>query len=142
MNFHLAPLVLWEQLDEIIDSDCACPDKAFRLEHEAQSNAAFRKVDGAHAHSLPNSFHLAYSPFAPGGPCVLNQSAWKVWQSFAAPQPLINPVDHLLAEQHLIHPQENPPRPVPQQPETLTVWLHVSNACNLDCFSASVELTL
>jgi uncharacterized protein len=133
VNVRSAPLVFWEQYDESLDDDCACPDKAFRLEHKTVADASFQQLSDVYSTALPDSFHLAYSPFAPGGPCVLNQSAWDVWQSFTNPRPLNNPVDRLLSEQHLIHPQENPPTPIPQQPETLTVWLHVSNACNLDC---------
>lgn len=76
---------------------------------------------------------LAYSPFAPDGPSVLSPAAWERWQSFVSPQPLAEDVDQTLAAQMLIQPHGRVPRPTPSTPETLTAWLHVTNACNLDC---------
>lgn len=55
------------------------------------------------------------------------------WQSFSQPQSLTQPVDYLLAEQNLILPVDAAPHLHSFQPEILTVWLHVTNACNLDC---------
>jgi uncharacterized protein len=126
------PIILWAAVAEI-DSDCACPDKAYRLEHWGQPESSFRQTDGVHTAMLPRDFHLAFSPYAPVGPSILNQAAWQQWQSFTIPRLLIDPTDHLLANQQLIQPQDARPRAAAQQPETLTVWLHVSNACNLDC---------
>ena len=81
----------------------------------------------------PQNFHLAFSPYTPGGPSVLNPAAWQRWQAFASPQPLNQEIDAELARQQLIQPAGARPRPFPTQPATLTAWLHVTNACNLDC---------
>lgn len=137
------------------EDDCACPDKAFRLIFRAQGreithdcacsdeissiplswsdHAGFIQSDGSFTAVLPDGFHLAFSPYAPAGPTVLNPAAYTRWQSFAAAQPLSQEVDHLLAREMLIHPQGMRPQPIPQPPHTLTAWLHITNACNLDC---------
>jgi uncharacterized protein len=64
---------------------------------------------------------------------VLNAEAWERWQAFHAPQSLTQPVDRELVAQRLLLPHGRPPQPAAASPETLTAWLHVTNACNLDC---------
>jgi uncharacterized protein len=64
---------------------------------------------------------------------VLNPAAWTRWRAFVDPQPLSEEVDRVLADQQLIQPQSALPVSRSTQPETLTAWLHVTNACNLDC---------
>ncbi|HIP71198.1 MAG TPA: SPASM domain-containing protein [Anaerolineae bacterium] len=83
--------------------------------------------------ALSPEFRLAMSPFSPGGPAVLNRAAWDRWQAFAVPRPLIEKTDRILAQQQLIQPTDS--RLIWQQPrpQTLTAWLHVTNACDLDC---------
>jgi uncharacterized protein len=82
---------------------------------------------------LPNNFLLAYSPYAPQGPSVLNSLAWERWKSFQQPQRISQPVDSLLLEQNLIMPVDATWCMQQSVNETLTAWLHVTNACNLDC---------
>jgi len=128
-------LILFDNQPNHWTNDCACPD-IFPM---APSNSSGQgglwvQVPNLHIASLSNEFHLVFSPFAPAGPNVLNKSAIDRLGFFRTPQLLsAQPIDHSLVEQRLIQPtgkqmgwQQTPPR-------TLTVWLHVTNACNLDC---------
>ena len=149
------PILLTSQPDER-DDDCACPDKAFLLTFDtllqetdadcacsdgvmgltavsSPTSFAYTQTPATHTAPLPNGFHLVFSPFAPGGPSVLNQTAWEHWQTFAIPQHSSQAIDAELAQQLLIHPDGYAPSPQPGQPETLTAWIHVTNACDLDC---------
>ena len=115
------------------ETDCACPDKAFELRCLPVLHSAFVQTRDVYTTELPHDFRLAFSPYAPLGPSVLNPTAWVRWQSFDEPQPLSEEVDRALADQQLIQPQHTLPVSHSTQPETLTAWLHVTNACNLDC---------
>lgn len=127
----------------LFDHDCACPDKGFGLAFEpgaheiggnlSASALSFVPTPNTHVQSLPGEHYLVYSPLAPAGPSVINRPAWERWQQFHYPQPLEQPIDFQLAEQALVQPVGSRVRPHRQPPETLTAWLHVTNACNLDC---------
>ncbi|MCA9932664.1 MAG: SPASM domain-containing protein [Ardenticatenaceae bacterium] len=150
------PILLTGQFNDR-DDDCACPDKAFLLVFEQGESSEMDHdcacPDGAmgltavpttpfiphftqttaHTQPLPGDNHLAYSPYAPGGPSVLNQEAWQRWQQFATPQPLRDPIDHDLAAQNLLLPEDTAVTPKYTTPQTLTAWMHITNACNLEC---------
>lgn len=120
--------------DALINHDCACADTAFGLQHEiAQPPAIYTQNPTIYTTLLSNDCHLVMSPFAPGGPSVLNDAAWQRWQEFARPQLANHPIDTELAQQMLIQLVGKHPQPHPGQPETLTAWLHITNACDLDC---------
>ncbi|MCB0031984.1 MAG: radical SAM protein [Anaerolineales bacterium] len=55
------------------------------------------------------------------------------WQDFATPQPLKDPIDRELLEQALLQPADTTPVMKAVQAETLVAWIHITNACNLDC---------
>ncbi|MBI5712284.1 MAG: SPASM domain-containing protein [Chloroflexi bacterium] len=126
-------IILFNASHSETDDDCACPDKAFSLGYSATRDQAFTLTANVHTAELPQGFHLAFSPYAPVGPSVLNAVAWERWQSFVKPQTLAEEIDHALAIQSLLCPSNSQLTPIPSQPYTLTAWLHVSNACNLDC---------
>lgn len=113
--------------------DCACPatenTSAVKLGH----HLLYQQTGDVYTASLPQDFQLAFSPHAPQGPSALNHPAWERWQSFNRPQPLSQPADILLAQQKLILPVEAATQLQPPTPEVLTAWLHITNACNLDC---------
>jgi uncharacterized protein len=89
---------------------------------------------------LPDGYQLAFSPFAPAGPSVLNPAAWERYQTFTTqPQPLTQTIDHEFAAQHLIISTNTPPQVLPQRTDTLTVWLHLTNACPLACLYCYVQ---
>ena len=137
-NDHACPdkafLLTTDRSNITLDHDCACPDTAFGLTNVEQTQSGpYVQTTDIHHQPLPNEFHLALSPYAPGGPSVLSQSAWERWQEFKQPRPLQDPIDQQLIEQALLQPVNGRFQPQHQPPETLTAWLHVTNACNLDC---------
>lgn len=125
-------LVFAPESSQEVDHDCACPDSVLGLTAVSLPTPLYTQT-AAHIQPLPHNFHLAYSPYAPGGPSVLNAAAWQRWQQFSAPQPLREAIDHELAAQNLLLPHNTAVSSQPTPPQTLTAWLHVTNACNLDC---------
>lgn len=144
------PFVLRGFLGQI-DDDCACPDVPFKPAHKPISGQTSSSRAGLHLRSpaasatlmrlapqlytarLPHNFTLAFSPLAPAGPVVLNPQAVERLQQFQHPQPLEQAVDYTLAQSGLLLPAEHEPTLSWGRPVTLTAWLHVTNACNLDC---------
>lgn len=116
-----------------VENDCACPHPA-SAGLPLSPASLYRQAEQVYVEdALPGGFYLLYSPFSPLGPVVVNRPARERWQAFAQPQPLSAQIDVQLAEQGLLVPVDFPGRfPLPQ-PNMLTVWLHVTNACNLDC---------
>ncbi|MGQ9832822.1 MAG: radical SAM protein [Candidatus Villigracilaceae bacterium] len=116
------------------ENDCACPLPPQTYETEQVVSSLYSQAPEVYSETLAPGFKLIWSSFTPQGPSVVNQAAWERWQEFRRPQPLSQPIDALLAKQNLLLPAKSPARPASAfQPETLTVWLHVTNACNLDC---------
>lgn len=126
-------LLTFDYGDNTVDTDCACPDHAFHLRHPARHTEYFMMMPDVHTQLLTSGYHLVFSPYAPSGPGVLNQAGWERWQQFQSPQPLGQDIDHVLATQGLIQPVSGRWQPQHSTPHTLTAWLHVTNACNLDC---------
>ena len=117
-----------------LDCDCACSTTPFQVSFGENLTRSFAAVADTYTTPLSPDFHLVFSPFAPGGPSVLNATGWQRYQDFVQhPQPLTQAFDRQLAQQNLIAPQGISLQPQPSPPEQLTVWLHVTNACNLDC---------
>ena len=115
------------------ENDCACPDHGLALTYKTNKPGRFAQARDIHSITLPAGFHLIFSPFAPAGPSILNHTAWQRWLSFSTPQPLSEKIDQDLAQQMLIYPAGYLPRTQATQPHTLTAWLHITNACSLDC---------
>ena len=116
------------------DCDCACSNAPFAIAPLNPAEARFSTLPDTYTHPLPQGFHLAFSPFAPAGPSVLNPAAWRRYQTFTqAAYPLTEAIDQELAQQNLLAPTGHLPQILPTPPDQLTAWLHVTNACNLDC---------
>lgn len=117
----------------LFENDCACPQPSRPAAALEPSPALYRQGEQVYTQALTSDFTLLFSPIAPQGPSVVNRAAWQRWQEFARLQPLSQPIDALLAEQTLLVPEDASSRLPASLPETLTVWLHITNACNLDC---------
>lgn len=116
-----------------LENDCACPDRPFALAEISESGQTYVKTPDTFLADLPHEFKLALSPYAPAGPSVLNSIAWSRWQAFEMAQPLKEQVDITFAGQRLVQPQGAKFATRDSDPQTLTAWLHITNACNLDC---------
>ena len=145
-----ADLILVDQPDptQRFDCDCMTPPAQFapplEIENDcrwpalppalrALSPGAYTHPRGAHVGPLPRGFHLVHSPEATTGPAVLGDAAFARWQRFRAPAALRDEMDRQLAALALLQPLATTPALCAGAPDTLTAWLHVTNACNLDC---------
>ncbi|NEZ65908.1 SPASM domain-containing protein [Leptolyngbyaceae cyanobacterium CCMR0082] len=116
------------------DCDCACPNAPFTITTTNLLDTTFSTWPETYTVSLRQGYQLAFSPFAPAGPSVLNPAAWQRYQTFhQQAQPLKETIDHELVQQNLLIPTGHQPQIQPTAPDQLTAWLHVTNACNLDC---------
>lgn len=128
-----SPRLLTAPQNLFFENDCACADSDVTVASQAGGNHLYKQAEGVQIADLSQNFRLAFSPYAPQGPSALNVTAWERWQNFKEPELLTQPVDSILAEQNLIIPVDIVPHLDPPTPDTLTAWLHVTNACNLDC---------
>lgn len=128
-------LILFDDQPERWTNDCACPDTfPASAGPIGAGDALWARVPAAYVTPIAEDFHLAFSPLAPAGPSVLNASAARRLRAFESPQPLSpQSIDRSLAEQRLIQPVGKRVSWQQGTPNTLTAWLHVTNACNLDC---------
>lgn len=116
------------------DCDCACSNAPFAITTSNQGETRFSTLPDAYTLPLRDGFHLAFSPFAPAGPSVLNLAAWQRYQSFTQKaRPITEAIDQTLAQQNLLIPMGSAPQIQLTPPDQLTAWLHLTNACNLDC---------
>lgn len=116
--------------------DCACPDHGLTFSLPPVSPAGYyQQTPQTHLQHLPGGFVLLYSPFTADGPAVVNEEAWAQWQKFQQPHPLgeEEELEQKFLTHRLIQPVGIPYQPNHSAGETLTAWLHVTNACNLDC---------
>lgn len=135
MTIFSPPLLLPAQPQLACDTDCACAERPFTIHFRNAPVAAglYAPVPGAFSCDLLGGFRAVMSPYTAHGPSVVNASGWERWRQYDQPQPLAGPFDAQLASELLIQPAGAPLQPVEPPADTLTVWLHVTNACNLDC---------
>lgn len=116
------------------DNDCHHPDDfPDDSGYNTDVGALFALPEDAFTAPLPGAFHLAHAPGMVVGPAVLDQSAWARWQAFRSPTELEPGIDHRLAELRLVRPLSPVPAACQTEPGTLTAWIHITNACNLEC---------
>lgn len=115
-----------------LDLDCACP-----VPHVAAPPAAvgprFQRVGTLHTATLTDEWTLCCNTLAGGAPVVLGRRAVERLGAFAQPRALADATDRLLAEGWLIAPPDAAGTAPDSRTEMLTAWLHVTNACNLEC---------
>ncbi|MBE7551039.1 MAG: SPASM domain-containing protein [Anaerolineales bacterium] len=129
-------LTIVTQTQAPIEEDCAPADSPLRDRPDRffkPVNSNFTLTPQLYTNFLPRDFTLAYSPFSPAGPAVLNQQAVRRLYEFSTPQPLDQAVDYTLAQGGLLVAAGQKPTLTRGHPLTLTAWLHITNACNLDC---------
>jgi len=128
------PLILTGSLAKTqLDCDCACPQTPFQIIPESKRNSYFVINDETYQAELNNEFYLIFSAHTPASPSIINKSAWQQYQQLKSPRLLENNIDEQLAQQQLIIPIDTKPTFNSENPTQLTAWIHITNACNLDC---------
>jgi uncharacterized protein len=137
------PLVFCSAHHEEVYDDCACPGTAVTTTDSIPfgDNTQWVQVGESYCDALPDGHHLVYSPFMPGGPVSLNHSAWQRWQTFRQPAGIMQPVDGVFQSQRLLQPVGKEYRLVSSPPDALTVWMHITDACNMRCSYCYVPKT-
>jgi len=140
------PDVLVQASPGSYDCDCACALSISPTPAPSLEQAAWTQPPQIFPVPLHEGWQAYYNPDGPLGLTVLNQGARRVLAAFDAPIPPQDAVEHLCdlppavvreTVQHLnraglLRPAAADPSH-PGQPSTLTAWLHVTEACNLDC---------
>lgn len=129
------PMLIAAELEQYTnDCDCACSVAPNQLSTEYTCQSHMVMVPNLHLEKLTRDYWLCFSPYAPGGPCVINDAALRRLRQFEgdgrSPQ---FPVDYEFLSQSLIAPNGNLALPQQDRPDTLAAWLHITNACNLEC---------
>jgi uncharacterized protein len=130
----------------ILETNCACPTDSFSLERTEVKGEIYQTAD-LHFARLAEHY-LAFNPLGTKGVVVFNQAVYELLEKFKLPQPLsasltaeeieiINQllVLELLVTENVIFQAKS------KSPEVLTVWLHVTNACNLRCSYCYINKT-
>ncbi len=116
------------------NSDCACPSTDWAASQSALDDAAsWHLSDDLYRVPLPQHHELAFNPTDPSRLAVLNESAVRVLDSFGTPGPLSTTADRQIAASGLLVSDCRTSPVTASALHTLTVWLHVTNACNLRC---------
>lgn len=134
--------------------DCACavsdaPPAAPLLPPMAASEESRPWVRGREVveSALDGDHRLLFNPVGRGGVVVVNEAAHEIFRLFQRPTTLaqaraawtgrprdVEEMAERLRRLELIAPDAAPsPGVPPPDGDTLTAWLHVTNACNLDC---------
>lgn len=149
MTRETLPQILWSTPTPVLDDDCACaPEEGFEFDNPSPSLVErLRTTPGLYRDNLPGGYELVSPPLGPSSVVVLNQAASGVLDSFSKPETppgaaarLAMPLDDMLhtirdlAALRLLTPADAADSPRTTTPSrTLTAWLHITNACNLDC---------
>lgn len=143
------PLILRARSNGVlqhIECDCACPEYASplsspqRIEH--LPNGALLRQAPHYRGRLHDDFHVVLSPYQTGGAVVLNEPAHNVFQNFIHAIPFhvakssLENADFIPALMNcglLVTDEMAGAGADKTKPEILSVWLHVTNACNIRC---------
>lgn len=125
------------------DGDCACAtDIAYGRATGCADHATWRVPPGCRSLPLADDYHVAFNPVS-GGLVVLNTAALTLWRTFDQPQPPAaracnsREAQRSLSELHAVGLLEADRHTTARHPgvrsHTLTVWLHLTDRCNLRC---------
>lgn len=132
--------------------DCACPVSDVQERHARAAPVTvgdprrWVRGTGVVEMALDAGHRLLFNPAGRGGVVVVNEPAHQIFQSFQQPTTIRDAQAHWtkagtgadevltrLSQFDVIHPAGDPPARQFTGSETLTAWLHVTNACNLRC---------
>jgi uncharacterized protein len=128
------------------ETDCACPTDCASppLTADIDPTIAYA-LPMLHTDALPGGWVLAFNPQGAAGVVVLDRAAWMLLSRFRQPRRLVDAASEgddfwmvhrgvlRLAGLGLIQRVDRPSGVRRRASETLTAWLHITNACNLRC---------
>lgn len=129
------PAIMWLHGDEACEGDCACaePQTGTDLERLAEMSALWQISPEQFHIPVIDDHEVVFNPLVPVGVTVLNRPALEILASYLDPLPLDGTASRQLAGLGLLRPVDTSPLPAFSRLQTLTAWLHVTNACNLRC---------
>lgn len=133
LNEVKLPLLLYPSFCQLSEDDCACADTIFNQPIVMPSTQNYVINQEIYQKVLAQDIWLIFNPNAPTGVNITNKSGWHRLQSFEDAHLISHPFDLELLRQGLIAPQGIRIVQQPQKPQILTAWLHITNACNLNC---------
>lgn len=133
--------------------DCACPvsndtrpSSGSGAPEVADDDALWIRGSRVFELRLDPHHHLLFNPDGSGGAAVVNQLAYQIYRCMAQPTTIgdirgrvpeaadeVTGVADRLSQLDVVYPADRPARQEFRDGETLTAWLHVTNACNLRC---------
>jgi len=147
-NLNKTPIVLanWRSRSAPVEGDCACPVPPAALERALATGSAWQALPGLYRTALPGDHALVFHPQGQS-PAVLNAPALRILDAFAEPLEFeaaalklrgypasaVKSAAQDLALLGLLAPPDGLSCIAAPQAGVLTVWLHVTNACNLAC---------
>jgi uncharacterized protein len=126
------PLILTGALP-LLENDCACPSPPVPLRPLIPSQQIYEFVGELYTTQLSEDWTLFCNTLAGGAPVVVNSMARERLSQFCIPQTLTASIDPQLAAAELIKPIGTQYRAPQGRISTMTAWIHITNACNLDC---------
>ena len=149
----IAPVTLFSQPHVHTETDCACPeaDSSPLSAESVNARGPWQRAPHLYRAPLPEAHEAVFNSVSPAGIAVLNGPARHVLDAFVAPATLSQAMYHLpdlepadirrsvqdFVSLNLLQPTASeyrpPTAPSTSKPTTLTVWLHLTNACNLAC---------
>jgi uncharacterized protein len=152
------PNILWSRANQAFESDCACADSnsisllhSMPLGQSATSDCAcspgaiardpiplctdalWQAPSSLYRAPLPDGHTLLFNTQGAATVAVLNAAAQQRFAHFTEPQPLKTEADAQFAALGLLTSDCGPGEHLYAPPQTLTAWLHVTDACNLRC---------
>lgn len=127
-----SPSILLGALPDL-ENDCACPTPPDLARSAPLAGGPYMLAPDLHREALTQEWTLFCNALAGGAPAVLNEPGRACLAGFERPKALETAEDRLLAAARLIVPPGTSAGPPTDPPTTLTAWLHVTNACNLEC---------
>lgn len=149
------PLILISSPAESAEEDCACPDDGNCSSYSFPApTTLWQRTAALYRAPLPNAHEIVFDPLGVSQIAVLNESAQQILDRFHSPNSIhrVQSTTELAPEMTqetveqlsalgFIQPA-GAIRVIPHtQPQTLTAWLHVTNACNLRCTYCYIHKT-
>ncbi|MGC9398233.1 MAG: radical SAM protein [Anaerolineae bacterium] len=120
--------------DSTAASDCACAPEVIALGLPPScTNALWQIPPSLYRAPLPEGHTLLFNTQGAATVAVLNAAAQQRFAHFTEPRPLKTETDEQFAALGLLSSDCGPGEHLHAPPQLLTVWLHVTDACNLRC---------